>query len=99
MLKFSFFDSMEIHKVSFGWTDRLTRRSLKNTPGTRGGPGMYLLVMPKYWGKQIFTHGSFPEVGPKQKTERKKKKERERERLNDGNNNGQIRIATPPRVG
>ena len=19
--------------------------------------------MPKYWGKQIFTHGSFPEVG------------------------------------
>ena len=22
--------------------------------------------MPKYWGKQIFTHGSFPEVGQKQ---------------------------------
>ena len=37
---------------------------------------IYLLVMPKYWGKQIFTHGSFPEVGQKQKT----KKERERER-------------------
>ena len=37
--------------------------------------------MPKYWGKQIFTHGRFPEVGQKQKTER--------ERLNDGNNNGQ----------
>ena len=35
--------------------------------------------MPKYWGKQIFTHGSYPEVGQKQKTER----------LNDGNNNGQ----------
>ena len=47
---------------------------------------IYLLVMPKYWGKQIFTHGSFPEVGQKQKTE---KKERKRERLNDGNNNGQ----------
>ena len=23
--------------------------------------------MPKYWGKQIFTHGRFPEVGEKQK--------------------------------
>ena len=40
--------------------------------------------MPKYWGKQIFTHGSFPEVGQKQKMERKRK------RLNDGNNNGQL---------
>ena len=47
--------------------------------------------MPKYWGKQIFSLGSFPEVGQKQKTE--KKKERKRERLNDGNNNGQLRIA------
>ena len=44
--------------------------------------------MPKYCRKQIFTHGSFPEVGQKQKKERKKE-ERERERLNDGNNNGQ----------
>ena len=44
--------------------------------------------MPKYWGKQIFTHGRFPEVGQKQKTEKKK-----RERLNDGNNNGQLCIA------
>ena len=26
--------------------------------------------MPKYWGKQIFTHQSFPEVGQKQKTEK-----------------------------
>ena len=40
--------------------------------------------MPKYWGKQIFAHGRFPEVGQKQKTERK-----EEERLNDGVNNGQ----------
>ena len=40
--------------------------------------------MPKYWGKQIFTHGRFPEVDQKQKTERK-----ERKRPNDGNNNGQ----------
>ena len=42
--------------------------------------------MPKYWGKQIFAHGRFPEVGQKQKTEKKKK---EKKRLNDGNNNGQ----------
>ena len=33
--------------------------------------------MPKYWGKQIFTHGSFPEVGRKQKTEKKKEREKE----------------------
>ena len=46
--------------------------------------------MPKYWGKQNFSLGSFPEVGQKQKTE---KKERKRERLNDGTNNGQLRIA------
>ena len=32
--------------------------------------------MPKYWGKQIFSHGSFPKVGEKQKTwKRKKEKE------------------------
>ena len=53
--------------------------------------------MPKYWGKQTFAHGRFPEVGQKQKTEREKERKR-RERLNDGNNNGQLRIATPPRV-
>ena len=29
--------------------------------------------MPKYWGKQIFTHRSFPKVGQNQKTEREKK--------------------------
>ena len=33
----------------------------------------------KYWGKQIFTHGRFPEVGQKQKTE-KRKKEKERKK-------------------
>ena len=41
--------------------------------------------MPKYWGKQIFTYGRFPEVGQKQKTER----EKQTKKLNDGNNNGQ----------
>ena len=30
--------------------------------------------MPKYWGKQIFTHGRFPKVGQKQKTEKREKK-------------------------
>ena len=48
--------------------------------------------MPKYWGKQIFTHGRFPEVGQKQKTEKKK----ERERPKVGNNNRHLHIATPP---
>ena len=39
------------------------------------------LIMQKYGGKQIFSHGSFPEVIEKQK---KKKK--------IGENNGQLRI-------
>ena len=34
--------------------------------------------MPKYWGKQIFAHGRFPEVGQKQKTEKKERKKEER---------------------
>ena len=37
---------------------------------------IYILVMPKYWGGNYFAHGSFPEVGQKQKTEEKKKRER-----------------------
>ena len=41
--------------------------------------------MPKYWGKQIFSLGRFPEVGQKQKTK-------------VFNNNGQLRIDIPPRV-
>ena len=40
--------------------------------------------MRKYWGGNYFAHGRFPEVGQKQKTEKK-----EEERLNDGKNNGQ----------
>ena len=43
--------------------------------------------MPKYWVKNYFAHGRFPEVGQKQKTE--KKEEEEEERLNVGDNNGQ----------
>ena len=42
--------------------------------------------MPKYWVKNYFAHGRFPEVGQKQKTE---KKEKRRGRLNDDDNNGQ----------
>ena len=42
---------------------------------------IYLLVMPKYWVKNYFAHGRFPEVGQKQKTEKKKiKKERKTEK-------------------
>ena len=32
---------------------------------------IYLLIMPKYWGKQIFTHGRFSEVGEKKREKRK----------------------------
>ena len=42
---------------------------------------IYLLFMPKYWVKNYFAHGRFPEVGQKQKTEGEKRmKEREKER-------------------
>ena len=36
--------------------------------------------MPKYWGKQIFTHGSFPEVGQKQKMRREREREKEEQK-------------------
>ena len=56
--------------------------------------------MPKYWVKNYFAHGSFPEVGQKQKTE---ERERKKERLNDGNNDGQsthvARMAQASRLG
>ena len=50
--------------------------------------------MPKYWGKQIFAHGSFPEVGQKQKTEKKK----ERSKVGNNNGLGQLHIAMSPWV-
>ena len=34
--------------------------------------------MPKYWWKQIFSLGSFPEVGQKQKMEKKERRETKR---------------------
>ena len=45
--------------------------------------------MPKYWVKNYFAHGRFPEVGQKQKTEKERKREREKERAKVGENNGQ----------
>ena len=65
--------------VSPKWVKSRTRRK-KNTPETRGWTRLrdrtlfyiFFLVMPKYWGKQIFSHGSFPEVGEKQKAQKEK---------------------------
>ena len=46
--------------------------------------------MPKCWVKNYFAHGSFPEVGQKQETEKKEReKERKRDRAKVGENNGQ----------
>ena len=39
-----------------------------------------------------------PLVLPRSGSKAKDGEKRKRERLNDGNNNGQLRIATPPRV-
>ena len=44
--------------------------------------------MPKYWGKQIFTHGRFPEV----KSRRRKRKKKKRRGKKVGENNGQLRF-------
>ena len=51
--------------------------------------------MPKYWGKQIFSLGSFPKVGQKQKTE---KKEREKEERMLVITMANYALQTPPRV-
>ena len=45
--------------------------------------------MPKYWGKQIFTHGRFPEVG---ESRRRRKKEKKEKKKKVGENNGQLRF-------
>ena len=36
--------------------------------------------MPKYWGKLIFAHGRFPEVGQKQKMEKEREKRERKKR-------------------
>ena len=56
------------------------RMAHESTHGARKPHG------PKYWVKNYFAHGRFPEVGQKQKTE---KKERKKERAKVGENNGQ----------
>ena len=48
--------------------------------------------MPLYGGKQIFTHGSFPEVGENQKAEKKKKKKKKEKKKKVAENNGQLRF-------
>ena len=50
--------------------------------------------MPKYWGENYFTHGSFPEVGQKQKTEREREK-RDRKLVITM---ASFALQTPPRV-
>ena len=45
--------------------------------------------MPKYGGKQIFSHGSLPEVGIKVEGREEEEKER---RKKVGENNGQLRF-------
>ena len=71
-----------------GQKQKTEREKRENTPGTAGGPGgrdrtlavkqkklhIYLLLMPKYWGKQIFAHVRFLKVGQKQKTVKRKRK-------------------------
>ena len=53
---------------------------------------MLLHISPSYakiLGETNCHTREIPEVGHKQKTERKRRREKEEERLNDGNNNGQ----------
>ena len=49
--------------------------------------------MPKYWGKQIFCAREIPRSGSKAKDGKEEEK-----RPKVCNNNGQLRIATPPQV-
>ena len=68
----------------------------KHFSGTNVCKFNIIIVMPKHWGKQFVPHGRFPEVDQKQKTEKEKKKKKKRPKV--ANNNGQLCIATPPRV-
>ena len=58
--------------------------------------------MPKYWGKQIFAQGRFPEVGQKQKTEKKRGKKGEKTKVGDNNGqatHGTCKLPGPIRMG
>ena len=46
--------------------------------------------MPIYGEKQIFSNGSFPEVGEKQKAQKKERKRKKKKKV--GENNGQLRF-------
>ena len=48
--------------------------------------------MPKYWGKQIFTHGRFPKwvKRRRKKEEEEKKKKKKKKKKKEGENNGQL---------
>ena len=52
-------------------------KKMKFTPAKNILFCIYLQVMPKYWVKNYFAHGRFPEVGQKQKTEEKEEEEEE----------------------
>ena len=54
----------------------------------------------KILGEKLFRTWELPRSGSKAKNgeEREREREREKERLNNDKNNGQLRIATPPRV-
>ena len=53
-----------------GGRDRIMAAKRRKNTRKKVFFGIYLLVMPKYWGKLIFR---FPEVGEKQKTKKKKR--------------------------
>ena len=52
----------------------------------------------KILGETNFQAREIPQSGSKAKTEKKKVKKKKEERLKVGNTNGQLSIATPPRV-
>ena len=59
------------------------RMAHASTHGARKPPGpffcTYLLVMSKYWRKQMFSLGRFHEAGQKQKTEEREKRKRKKD--------------------
>ena len=57
--EFSYSPKFNLSHVSYILISRFRNRTL--------AVQIFLLVMPKYGGKQIFSHRSFPEVGEKQK--------------------------------
>ena len=53
----------------------------------------------KILGQKLFRTREFPQRGSKAKDRKEREREREKERLNDGNNNGQLRIVHAPSGG